>query len=100
MTRRIGAYVLLAAFAALFLAPVGVMVAGSLKPDERVLVEAGDARAFVPSPASASACTTSGTPARRAGSTWSFHSNATTAFLEKASTTNWYTSRGRVDSNL
>ena len=29
------------------------MVAGSLKPDERVLVEAGDARAFVPSPASA-----------------------------------------------
>lgn len=52
MTRRIGAYVLLVAFAALFLAPVGVMVAGSLKPDERVLVEAGDARAFVPSPAS------------------------------------------------
>lgn len=41
-------YGVLTALALLFLAPVAMMVAGSLKPDERVLVEAGTATAFVP----------------------------------------------------
>ncbi|WP_373500041.1 carbohydrate ABC transporter permease [Desulfococcus sp.] len=41
-------YGALAVLALLFVAPVAMMVAGSLKPDERVLVEAGTAAAFVP----------------------------------------------------
>lgn len=41
-------YGALTALALLFVAPVAMMVAGSLKPDERVLVEAGTAAAFVP----------------------------------------------------
>jgi multiple sugar transport system permease protein len=41
-------YAALTALALLFLAPVVMMVVGSLKPDERVLVEAGTAAAFVP----------------------------------------------------
>jgi multiple sugar transport system permease protein len=49
---RLAGHVLLIGLAALFLAPVGIMVAGSLKPDDRVLVEAGDARAFWPEEAS------------------------------------------------
>jgi multiple sugar transport system permease protein len=42
------AWLALAAFALLFVAPIGLMVVGSLKPDHRVLPEAGDLRAFVP----------------------------------------------------
>ena len=42
----------LAAAALLFVAPILFMVAGSLKPDERVLVEAGSLRAFWPEGAS------------------------------------------------
>ena len=45
-------YGALTALALLFVAPVAMMVAGSLKPDERVLVEAGTAAAFVPAEAS------------------------------------------------
>ncbi|MGR9099125.1 MAG: carbohydrate ABC transporter permease [Gammaproteobacteria bacterium] len=41
-------YVALTALALLFLAPVAMMLAGSLKPDERVLAEAGSRAAFVP----------------------------------------------------
>lgn len=47
-SRRIAAYALLAVAALLFLAPVWLMVAGSLKPDERVLVEAGSWRGLLP----------------------------------------------------
>ena len=50
--RGAAATLALVVLAALFLAPVGIMVAGSLKPDERVLVEASDARAFWPREAS------------------------------------------------
>jgi multiple sugar transport system permease protein len=46
--RRALAFLVLVAFAALFVAPIGILVAGSLKPDERVLVEAGGPRAFWP----------------------------------------------------
>jgi multiple sugar transport system permease protein len=45
---RVVRTLLLAACALLFLAPVALMVAGSLKPDERVLVEAGGWSAFWP----------------------------------------------------
>lgn len=41
-------YALLLAAAALFLTPVFFMVTGSLKPDERVLTEAGSLAAFAP----------------------------------------------------
>jgi len=46
------AYTALAALALLFLAPVLLMLAGSLKSDERVLVEAGSLAAFFPTDAS------------------------------------------------
>lgn len=55
MRARIGAvaaWVALAALALVFVAPIGLMVAGSLKPDDRVLPEAGSLRAFVPRDAS------------------------------------------------
>ncbi len=45
-------YAALGALAFAFAAPVAMMVAGSLKPDERVLVEAGTAAAFFPAGAS------------------------------------------------
>lgn len=41
-------YVLLIGVALIFLMPVGMMVAGSLKPDELVLLEAGTMRAYIP----------------------------------------------------
>ncbi len=41
-------YLLLTALALLFLAPILMMLAGSLKPDQRVLVEAGSPAAFIP----------------------------------------------------
>jgi len=47
-----GLYLVLAALALVYVAPVLFMVAGSLKPDERVLTEAGSLRAFVPAGAS------------------------------------------------
>lgn len=46
--RRSLDYFLLTALALLFLAPVLMMLVGSLKPDQRVLVEAGSLAAFVP----------------------------------------------------
>lgn len=46
--RRLGAVALLTLCATAFLAPVGLMVAGSLKADAAVLAEAGGWRAFVP----------------------------------------------------
>lgn len=55
MRRRLGkavAHAALIALAALHLAPIGLMVAGSLKPDARVLVEAGGPEAFWPRAAS------------------------------------------------
>jgi len=45
-------YLLLTILALLFLAPVVMMLVGSLKPDQRVLVEAGSLDAFVPGGAS------------------------------------------------
>jgi len=42
------AYLGLVALALVFLAPVAMMLVGSLKPDERVLLEAGTLAAFVP----------------------------------------------------
>ncbi len=45
-------YLSLTALALLFLAPVLMMLVGSLKPDARVLTEAGSLAAFVPSDAS------------------------------------------------
>ncbi len=42
-------YLVLLSLALLFLSPIGFMLAGSLKPDARVLLEAGDWRAFWPS---------------------------------------------------
>ena len=42
------AYVALILLALLFVAPVAFMVVGSLKPDHRVLAEAGGLQAFVP----------------------------------------------------
>jgi len=45
-------YLVLTALALLFLAPVVMMLVGSLKPDERVLVEAGSLAAFIPTGAS------------------------------------------------
>jgi len=45
-------YTVLAATAAVMIAPVALMVVGSLKPDARVLLDAGSLRAFVPRPAS------------------------------------------------
>jgi multiple sugar transport system permease protein len=45
-------YTVLTALALLILSPVLMMLAGSLKPDERVLVEAGSLTAFIPSDAS------------------------------------------------
>lgn len=44
----LGAYLALLAVTTLFVAPVAVMVAGSLKPDARVLPEAGTWRGLVP----------------------------------------------------
>jgi len=46
------AYLALAALALLFLAPLAMMLVGSLKPDSRVLLEAGSLAAFVPRQAS------------------------------------------------
>ena len=46
--RRALAYLGLVALALVFLAPVAMMLVGSLKPDERVLLEAGTLAAFVP----------------------------------------------------
>jgi multiple sugar transport system permease protein len=46
--RAVLAYALLLAFALLFVAPVLFMLVGSLKPDARVLAEAGTLRAFFP----------------------------------------------------
>ncbi len=46
------AYCALIALALAFLAPVALMLAGSLKPDQRVLVEAGGLAAFFPGDAS------------------------------------------------
>jgi len=46
---RIAVYLVLGAFSLIFLIPVGMMVAGSFKPDNRVLVEAGSLRTFFPS---------------------------------------------------
>ncbi len=51
-TRGLLTYALLTAALAVYLAPVFIMVAGSLKPDARVLAEAGSWKAFVPQPAS------------------------------------------------
>ncbi|HHM05211.1 MAG TPA: carbohydrate ABC transporter permease [Gammaproteobacteria bacterium] len=48
--KRLAFYLLLAAGAVLSVAPIAMMVAGSLKPDERVLVEAGSLKAFLPAP--------------------------------------------------
>jgi multiple sugar transport system permease protein len=45
---RLGSYLALTGVALLFLAPLAMMLAGSLKPNERVLVEAGTLSAFVP----------------------------------------------------
>ncbi len=42
-----GLYLALAAFAAIYIAPVAFMVVGSLKPDERVLADMGSWAAFV-----------------------------------------------------
>jgi len=50
--RRVLAPVALVVLAALFVAPIGLMVAGSLKPDDRVLPEAGSLRAVWPAEAS------------------------------------------------
>ena len=52
LLRRSIEYLLLTALALLFLAPVVMMVVGSLKPDQRVLVEAGSLAAFIPGEAS------------------------------------------------
>lgn len=46
------AYLALAGLSVLFLAPVAMMLVGSLKPDARVLLEAGSLAAFVPRDAS------------------------------------------------
>lgn len=45
-------YLLLSVLALLFVAPVLMMLAGSLKPDQQVLVEAGSLAAFIPHTAS------------------------------------------------
>jgi multiple sugar transport system permease protein len=45
---RVTVYLVLGCFAVIFLIPVGMMVAGSFKPDNRVLVEAGSLRTFFP----------------------------------------------------
>ena len=45
---RAATYLALVALSLLFLAPVAMMLIGSLKPDERVLIEAGSLAAFVP----------------------------------------------------
>lgn len=52
LLRRSIEYLLLTALALLFLAPVVMMLVGSLKPDQRVLVEAGSLAAFIPGEAS------------------------------------------------
>jgi multiple sugar transport system permease protein len=44
----LAAWLALTGLATVFVAPIGLMVAGSLKADDRVLPEAGDARAFLP----------------------------------------------------
>lgn len=49
---NIVSFVLLVLFALLYISPILFMVAGSLKPDDRVLAEAGSLKAFVPSEAS------------------------------------------------
>jgi len=51
MTGRLLSYLGLALAAGLFLAPIAFMILGSLKPDERVLVDAGSLAAFVPADA-------------------------------------------------
>ncbi len=45
---RAATYLALVALSLLFLAPVAMMLVGSLKPDERVLIEAGTLAAFSP----------------------------------------------------
>ena len=46
--RTLAGYLLLTTLAFFFISPILFMVAGSMKPDERVLVEAGTIRALVP----------------------------------------------------
>lgn len=48
LARRALASAALLAAVALFISPIALMVVGSLKPDDRVLAEAGSWRAFVP----------------------------------------------------
>ncbi len=50
--RKAANYIVLAVLAALFVAPIVFMIVASLKPDEKVLTEAGGWRAFVPTDAS------------------------------------------------
>ncbi len=52
LLRRSLDYLLVTTLALLFLAPVVMMLVGSLKPDQRVLVEAGSLAAFIPGEAS------------------------------------------------
>jgi len=52
MMGRLLSYGGLALAASLFLAPIAFMIVGSLKPDERVLLDAGSMAAFVPEGAS------------------------------------------------
>lgn len=46
--RQIASYILLTVLAFLFIAPILLMLVGSLKPDELVLSQAGTLRAFIP----------------------------------------------------
>lgn len=52
MIRRLVSYTALVVAATLMLAPIAFMILGSLKPDDRVLVDAGSLAAFVPAGAS------------------------------------------------
>jgi multiple sugar transport system permease protein len=52
LLRRVLDYFALSALALLFVAPVLMMLVGSLKPDDRVLAEAGSLAAFIPQDAS------------------------------------------------
>lgn len=46
--QRVFVYILLVLLALIFIAPILLMLMGSLKPESRVLVEAGSLRAFIP----------------------------------------------------
>ena len=48
VSTRIIVYLVLLSFTLIFLIPVGMMVAGSFKPDDQVLLEAGRLRTFFP----------------------------------------------------